>query len=82
MPPDTNKLPPPTTSDERDFESTARERLMALRRTVGSERFVSPAKKPKLTQEEWCEFILSVAGSIPDPSFRRHDQGTFEKRDD
>ena len=73
MPPDTNKLPLPTTSDERDVESTTRERLAALRCAVGSERFVSPAKKPKLTQEEWSEFILSVAGSLPDPSFRRHE---------
>ena len=65
-----------------DVDPAAQDRLKALRRGVSAERFVSPAKTPKVTQEEWCEFILSVAGSIPDPSFRRHDQGTFEQRDD
>ena len=65
-----------------DVDQAVQDRLKALRRGVSAERFVSPAKTPKVTQEEWCEFILSVAGSIPDPSFRRHDQGTFEQRDD
>ncbi len=65
-----------------DVEQAVQDRLEALRRGVSAERFVSPAKSPKRTQEEWSEFILSVAGSIPDPSFRRHDQGTFEQRDD
>lgn len=58
-------------------EQAAQERLAALCRGMCAERFVSPAKSPKKTQKEWSEFILSVAGSIPDPSFRRHDQGTF-----
>lgn len=65
-----------------DVDQTVQDRLEALRRSVSVERFVSPAKSPKPTQEEWSAFILSVAGSIPDPSFRRHDQGTFEQRDD
>lgn len=65
-----------------DVEQAVQDRLAALRRGVSPERFVSPAKSPKRTQEEWSEFILSVAGSIPDPSFRRHDQGTFEQRED
>ena len=63
-------------------EQAAQDRLAALRRRMGAEHFVSPAKSPKKTQKEWSEFILSVAGSIPDPSFRRHDQGTFEQRDE
>ena len=65
-----------------DVDQATQDRRKALRRGVSEERFVSPAKTPKRTQEEWSEFILSVAGSIPDPSFRRHDQGTFEQRDD
>lgn len=64
-----------------DVERAVQDRLTALRRGVSAERAVSPAKSPKRTQEEWSEFIQSVAGSIPDPSFRRHDQGTFEQRD-
>ncbi len=65
-----------------NIEPAAHDRRAALRRGVCAERFVSPAKSPKKTQKEWSEFILSVAGSIPDPSFRRHDQGTFEQRDE
>ena len=65
-----------------DVDQATRNRLKALRRGISAERFVSPAKSPKRSQEEWSEFILSVAGSIPDPSFRRHDQGTFEQRFD
>ena len=65
-----------------DVDQADQDRLKALRRGVSAERLVSPAKSPKMTQEEWRDFILSVAGSIPDPSFRRHDQGTFEQRDD
>ncbi len=65
-----------------DVDQAAQDRLKALRRRVSEKRFVSPAKTPKMTQEEWRDFIMSVAGSIPDPSFRRHDQGTLEQRDD
>ena len=28
-----------------------------------------------LTQEEWRQFILETAGSITDPTFKRHEQG-------
>ncbi len=69
-------------SQSSDVDQAVQDRLKALRRGVSAERFVSPAKTSKMTQEEWRDFILSVAGSIPDPSFRRHDQGTFEQRDD
>ena len=34
-----------------------------------------------MTQEEWREFVLSTAGSITDPSFVRHEQGEYERRE-
>ena len=37
---------------------------------------------PQMTQEEWREFIQHTAGSITDPTFRRHEQGEYEKRDE
>ncbi len=30
---------------------------------------------------EWLRFIQQTAGSIPDPTFERHPQGTYEERD-
>lgn len=35
-----------------------------------------------MTQEEWKAFILSTAGSITDPTFRRHEQGEYEPREE
>jgi hypothetical protein len=34
------------------------------------------------TQQDWVEFVHRTAGSVPDPSFRRHAQGEFEKREE
>jgi len=44
---------------------------------------VEPAikKASEMTQEEWRQFIAETAGSITDPTFRRHEQGEFEERD-
>ncbi len=39
------------------------------------------ASKPAMTQEEWTAWVKSMAGSIDDPTFRRHEQGDFEQRD-
>jgi len=39
-----------------------------------------PQGAPPRDQEEWKRFIEETAGSIPDPSFRRHEQGEFETR--
>jgi len=36
--------------------------------------------KPTMTQAEWAAWVESMAGSIKDPTFRRHEQGEFEKR--
>jgi hypothetical protein len=41
-----------------------------------------PTSSPPMTQEEWREFILATAGSITDPSFVRHEQGDYERRDE
>lgn len=42
---------------------------------------IEPVKKP-LTQEEWRQWVLSTAGSVPDPTFMRHPQGEYEERDE
>lgn len=43
---------------------------------------IAPVEKPSMTQEEWREFILSTAGSIDDPTFNRHEQGDYERREE
>jgi hypothetical protein len=35
-----------------------------------------------MTQEEWRDFVLTTAGSITDPSFARHEQGEYERREE
>jgi hypothetical protein len=35
-----------------------------------------------MSAEQWAAFIDRTAGSILDPSFRRHDQGEMERRDE
>ncbi|MCL2647607.1 MAG: hypothetical protein FWD61_11470 [Phycisphaerales bacterium] len=37
-------------------------------------------ENPK-TDEEWADAVLSLQGSIKDPSFRRHPQGDFPVRE-
>jgi hypothetical protein len=37
---------------------------------------------PVMTQEEWRDFVLRTAGSITDPSFVRHEQGEYERREE
>ena len=44
---------------------------------------VHPSIKPLrsfATQEEWERFVKETAGSIDDPTFRRHDQGELLER--
>jgi hypothetical protein len=36
----------------------------------------------EMTREQWLEFVRETAGSINDPTFFRHDQGEFEKREE
>jgi hypothetical protein len=38
--------------------------------------------KPKMTHEQWVEWVRQTAGSIDDPTFIRHEQGEYEKRDE
>ena len=37
--------------------------------------------QPQMTQQEWQEWVMKMAGSIPDPEFKRHPQGEYEVRD-
>jgi len=43
---------------------------------------IDPAGPPPMTQEEWRDFVLTTAGSITDPSFVRHEQGQYERREE
>lgn len=38
-------------------------------------------KRKKMTQEEWREWVLSMAGSITDPTFVRPPQCQHEERE-
>lgn len=42
---------------------------------------VEPAREPK-DRAEWQRFIAETAGSIQDPSFFRHEQGTLDEPDE
>lgn len=35
-----------------------------------------------MTQEEWRTFVKSAAGSVTDPTFQRHEQGAYERREE
>ena len=35
-----------------------------------------------MSDERWRKFVNETAGSIPDPTFQRHPQGEFERRDE
>lgn len=37
---------------------------------------------PAMGQDAWRRFVAETAGSIDDPTFMRHDQGTFEHREE
>ena len=43
---------------------------------------IDPVRPSPLTQEEWRNFVLSTADSITDPSFVRHEQGEYERREE
>lgn len=38
------------------------------------------ASNPAMSPAEWAAWVRSTAGSIADPSFRRHEQGEYERR--
>jgi hypothetical protein len=40
------------------------------------------ARDAPLSQEEWRRFVRRTAGSIQDPTFVRHSQGEYEKREE
>lgn len=37
---------------------------------------------PAVGGDAWKRFVAETAGSIDDPTFMRHDQGTFERREE
>jgi hypothetical protein len=43
---------------------------------------IDPVGPPRMTQEEWRDFVATTAGSITDPSFGRPEQGEYERRED
>ena len=43
---------------------------------------IDPVGPSPMTQEEWRNFVLTTAGSITDPSFVRHEQGEYERREE
>lgn len=43
---------------------------------------IDPVGSAPMTQEEWRNFVLTTAGSITDPSFVRHEQGEYERREE
>lgn len=42
---------------------------------------IEPAETKGMTQDEWRAWVQATAGSIADPTFRRHEQGEFEQRE-
>lgn len=63
-------------------EQAIRDRLSVPAARTRRERLISPAKTRDMPPEEWRQFIARVAGSIPDPTFRRHDQGPIDDVED
>jgi hypothetical protein len=45
-------------------------------------RVVIESGPPAMSQEEWRQWVEKMAGSIPDPTFRRHEQGDYEVREE
>lgn len=45
-------------------------------------RVTIEAKPPSTSEEERRRILLSLAGSITDPAFRRYEQGEYEIRDE
>ena len=43
---------------------------------------IEPAARTSMTQDEWRSWVESMAGCISDPTFRRHEQGEYERREE
>jgi formylglycine-generating enzyme required for sulfatase activity len=43
---------------------------------------IEPIHRVPVTEEQWRDFIESTAGSIVDPSFVRHEQGEYQRREE
>lgn len=62
--------------------------VLTLRIPIGSQDAnqevlitVEAAAQRPLDREEWRRFLCQTAGSISDPTFKRHEQGEFEQRE-
>jgi hypothetical protein len=42
---------------------------------------IEPARAPRMTSNEWRTWVRTTAGSVTDPTFRRHEQGAYEERE-
>ena len=47
-----------------------------------SVRVIVETVGPAMSQEEWKQFVESMAGRITDPTFIRQPQGEYEQRDE
>lgn len=43
---------------------------------------IEPAPPGAMTTDEWRTWVEATAGSLSDPTFRRHEQGDFELREE
>ena len=59
-------------------EQVLRDRLATRSASAKRPRLISPTVTRKMPQDEWRQFVARIAGSIPDPTFCRHDQGRLE----
>ena len=62
--------------------------VLSLRIPIGSQEAnqevlvtVEAAERPASNAEKWRQVVRQTAGSISDPTFKRHDQGEFEQRE-
>ncbi len=42
---------------------------------------IEPARPARMGADEWRAWVRATAGSVTDPTFRRHQQGVLEERE-
>ena len=43
---------------------------------------IDPVTQAPMTRDEWRAFVLETVGSVTDPSFMRHGQGEYDRREE
>jgi len=43
---------------------------------------IEPLERACMTPEQWRNFIYATEGSVTDPTFKRHEQGEYEQREE